>query len=175
MTGLRMQEAMHLEWNNFNFQRGTLSVRTKNDLGFDIKDRAERTLPIAAELIEALKVWKETHTGRLVLGTNNDTPNWNWLLLLKRLARNAGLNCGYCESCRKHRECERWTIKKFRATYITKLLPGGVDPRTVMKYSGHEDLATIMKYLATAESSDTQDKINSIVWRCPAGAPTANV
>lgn len=60
----------------FNFQSGTLTVRTKDDLGFDVQDRAERTLPIPADLIGELKVWKETHIGRLVLGTSNDTPNW---------------------------------------------------------------------------------------------------
>jgi integrase len=78
-TGLRMQEAMFLEWHNFNFDRATLTLRERNAEGFEIKDRAERTLPVPIDLIEHLKEWKKAHIGRLVLGTSNDTPNWKWL------------------------------------------------------------------------------------------------
>jgi integrase len=163
-TGLRMQEAMFLEWHNINWQHGTLTVTVKNDLGFDVKDRQERTLPIPADLVEHLKAWKDTHGGRLALGTSKDTPNWKWLSLLKRLAHKAGLNCGHCQSCREREECERWYLHKFRATYTTNLLRAGMDVRTVMMYTGHADLETVMRYLSPAELPDTQMKINSIVW-----------
>ncbi len=163
-TGLRMQEAMFLEWNNINFARGTITVRAKDDLGFDIKDKAERTLPIPADLVELLRNRKKIHKGRLVLGTSNDTPNWKWLPLLKRLARKAGLNCGHCRGCVETRQCRYWYLHKFRATYTTNLLRAGIDPRTVMKYTGHEDMETIMRYLAPAEAPETQKKINSIAW-----------
>ena len=33
-----------------------------------------------------------------------------------------------------------------------------------MKYTGHEDMETIMRYLKPAETMETQEKINSIVW-----------
>jgi integrase len=163
-TGLRMQEAMFLEWHNFDFGRGTLTVRTKDDLGFDIKDKAERTLPIPSDLIEHLKEWKKSHTGRIVLGTKNETPNWKWLPMLKRAAKRADLNCGQCKPCRERGECERWYLHKFRATYTTNLLRAGIDVRTVMEYTGHEDMDTVLRYLSAAESKDTQQKINSIVW-----------
>jgi integrase len=163
-TGLRMQEAMFLEWHNFDFSRGTLTVREKDDLGFDIKDKAERTLPIPVELIHHLKTWRKEHKGRLVLGTSNDTPNWKWLTMLKRSVRRAGLNCDQCRPCREREECERWYLHKFRATYTTNLLRAGIDVRTVMLYTGHEDMATVLRYLSAAEGKDTQDKINTIVW-----------
>jgi integrase len=164
-TGLRMQEAMFLRWPDFDFRHGTLKVTARNEDGFDVKDRAERTLPIPADLIEHLKEWKKEHTGRLVLGTSlNDTPNWKWLPLLKRLARQAGLNCGHCVGCKEQDECERWYLHKFRATYTTFLLRSGIDVRTVMQYTGHSDLATLMRYLKPAEGPDTQTKINSITW-----------
>jgi integrase len=163
-TGLRMQEAMYLEWPDFNLRLGTLTVKAKDDLGFDVKDRAERTLPIPADLIERLKAWKKTHKGRLVLGTTNDTPNWKWLPLLKRIVRKACLNCDHCRGCREYAECEHWYLHKFRATYTTNLLRAGIDVRTVMKYTGHADMATVLRYLSTAEGSETQSKINSIMW-----------
>jgi integrase len=163
-TGLRMQEAMFLEWHQLDFIRGTLTVTERNEDGFEIKDRAERTLPIPADLIEQLKVWKEGHGGKLVLGTSNDTPNWKWLPSLKRLVRKAGLNCGHCVGCKEQGECERWFLHKFRATYTTFLLRSNIDARTVMQYTGHADMATVMRYLLPAELPDTQTKINSIDW-----------
>ena len=163
-TGIRMQEGMFLEWHNFNFERGTLTLRERNADGFEIKDRAERTLPVPLDLIEHLKEWKETQAGRLVLGTSNDTPNWKWLPLLKTLVYKAGLSCGHCKPCRDKNECERWFLHKFRATYTTNLLRAGIDARTVMKYTGHEDLETVLRYLAPAESTETQAKVNAIVW-----------
>lgn len=163
-TGVRMQEAMHLTWDQFDFVRGTLKVRERDENGFIIKDKAERVLPIPAELIRELKRWKKTHKGQLVLGTRNDTPNWKWLPLLKRLVKGAGLNCGACQGCRRREECERWYLHKFRATYTTALLRAGIDARTVMMYTGHSDLATVMRYLAPAELPETQQKVNAIQW-----------
>ena len=165
-TGMRMQEAMFLEWHDIDFARATITVNEKNDLGFVIKDRAGRTLPIPADLVEHFQTWKEKHGGRLVLGTSNDTPNWKWLPLLKRLVRKADLNCGHCQGCREQDECERWYLHKFRATYTTNLLRAGIDARTVMQYTGHADLATVMRYLSPAEGTETQNKINAIAWAC---------
>jgi integrase len=163
-TGLRMQEAMFLRWEDFDFNAKTLTVRERNEDGFDVKDRAERTLPIPTDLIRHLQRWKKEHGGKLVLGTSNDTPNWKLLPLLKRLVKKAGLNCGHCSGCQEHEECERWYLHKFRATFTTNLLRAGIDARTVMKYTGHSDLATVMRYLSPAELPDTQKKINSIKW-----------
>jgi hypothetical protein len=33
-----------------------------------------------------------------------------------------------------------------------------------MQYTGHSDMATVMRYLNPAELPDTQKKINSIAW-----------
>jgi hypothetical protein len=33
-----------------------------------------------------------------------------------------------------------------------------------MKYTGHSDMETVLRYLSPAEGADTQDKVNSIVW-----------
>jgi integrase len=159
-----MQEGMFLEWTDVDFARAVIHVREKDDLGFSIKDKAGRTVPIPDDLVKRLKVWKEAHGGRLVLGTTNDTPNWKWLPLLKRLARNAGLNCGHCQGCREQDECERWFLHKFRATYTTNLLRAGIDVRTVMQYTGHSNLETVMRYLSPAEGRETQTRINAIKW-----------
>jgi hypothetical protein len=33
-----------------------------------------------------------------------------------------------------------------------------------MEYTGHEDLATFLRYLYPAELPDTQEKVNAIEW-----------
>ena len=164
-TGLRMQEAMFLQWMDIDFVGKTLAVRERTEDGFSIKDRAERTVPLANDLVKHLKKWQKEHGGKLVLGTSNDTPNWKWLPLLKRLARDAGLNCNHCRGCKGHQECERWYLHKFRATYTTMLLRAlNGDVRTVMKHTGHSDLATVMRYLEAAGLAETQKRINAINW-----------
>jgi integrase len=167
-TGLRMQEAMHLEWNNVDFRSKTIKVRERLDTdghNVRIKDRAERSVPLPDDLAATLKAWKEERKGtRLVLGSKNDTPNWKWLQMLKRTVRRAGLNCERCKGCKGTKECSQWILHQFRATYTTTLLRSGVDPRTVMSYTGHSDFATMMRYLKPAENVHTQAKINSIKW-----------
>jgi integrase len=168
-TGLRMQEAMHLEWTNVDFRSKTIKVRERldDDDGHTvrIKDRAERSVPLPDDLATTLKAWKEERPGtRLVFGTVNDTPNWKWLQMLKRVVREAGLNCGHCKGCRNTKQCSQWILHQFRSTYTTSLLQSGLDVRTVMKYTGHEDMATVMRYLTPAQDAQTRSKINSIRW-----------
>jgi hypothetical protein len=42
------------------------------------------------------------------------------------------------------------------------MLRAGIDPRTVMSYSGHSDMETLMRYLSPAELPETQEKVNAI-------------
>ena len=96
------------------------------------------------------------------------------LQMLKRLAATSGLNCGKCSTCRSPRqskggtivECEKWTLKRFRSTYTTRLVRSGVDPRTVMEYTGHADLATVLMYLAADEDEEepSHARVSAIEW-----------
>jgi integrase len=69
-----------------------------------------------------------------------------------------------CEGCKGTTECSPWYLHKFRATYTTTLLRNGVDARTVMAFTGHEDLATVLRYLAPAGDQPLQAKISKIAW-----------
>jgi hypothetical protein len=40
-----------------------------------------------------------------------------------------------------------------------------LDLRTVMKLSGHSDLASVMRYLRPAEGTEVQNRVNAIQWR----------
>jgi integrase len=173
-TGMREREAAYLEWHNFNFENETVTVLWKPEHGFDIKDRAERTIPLPHDLVERLLAWRTAHlTSRFVLGNSQDKPNTEWLPMLKRIVRSAGLSCGKCAACLEENKkrytkekggCERWTLKKFRSTYTTTMLRNGVDPRTLMNWTGHASLETIMLYLAPAETEENKTKVNNVVW-----------
>jgi len=165
-TGLREQEAIHLEWSDISMASKTLTIHSKPQYGFRIKDKEERSLPLSDELIRMLRDYRKVNPKmNLVLGTKTDTVNWKLLRALKRQVKSAGLNCGQCKSCRLSVECENWYLHKFRATYCTALLRAGLDLRTVQQMMGHSDLASTMRYLRPAEGAEIQSKVNSIKWR----------
>ncbi len=166
-TGVREQEAMHLEWTDIDPDRKILSLKSKvKKYGFRLKDFEERELPLNDDLLQRLLAYKKNHAsdGSLIFPKNGH-PDGHMLRTLKRLVRSAALNCGECEGCLgKARECENWFLHKFRATYCTKLLRSGIDIRTVQAMMGHVDLESTMRYLRPAESEPTQSRINGMTW-----------
>jgi len=167
--GLREQEAMHIEWSDIDGQQQTLKVQSKPRWEFEVKDDEEREVPLQAPLLKRLQVYRRAHPeGNLIFGRRGgkiDVPDGHLLRRLKVLVRDAGLNCGRCASCHKLKECERWYLHKFRATYITTLLRNALDLRTVMKLSGHSDLASVERYIRPAEGKEVQTKVNAISFR----------
>jgi integrase len=164
--GLREQELSHLEWPDIHWEDSILRVSSKPHWGFAVKDSEERDIPIPQILIEDLKKWRTKHpSSTLVLPTKNAKPNTKLLRQLKRLAKRAGLNCDVCRGCKStNKECQRWTLHKFRRSFCTGLLRAGVDLETVREYAGHSDLETTMRYLAPATSKETQATVNQIEW-----------
>ena len=164
--GLRDQELMHLEFSDLNLAEKTLRVQGKPRWNFRVKTHEQRYVPIPNDVLDELKAWKEKRTGKsLILGTKNGNPNTKLLFALKTLARRAKMNCGSCEGCKsKRRECESFTLHKFRRSYITTLLRNGIDLRTVQAYAGHKDIASTMRYLRPASAKEAQGKLNAVVW-----------
>ncbi len=166
-TGLREREAMHLEWSDISFAHRTLKVRSKPQHKHFIKDAEERELPLSDDLVAALGAYRADNQHRLIFGRRGgkvDAPDGHLLRRCKTLARKAGLNCKRCETCIERKECERWFLHKFRATYCTTLLRSGLDLRTVQSLMGHADLASTMRYLRPAGTSEIQGKVNAVNW-----------
>jgi integrase len=162
MTGLREQEAVHLQWADIDFKRKMVLVRSKPEFGFKIKDREQRDVPMPEALATVLKEWFLVRgDSKLVLGTEDGKPHQKWLRLLKRTARKAGLNCGRCDGCKDQNECRMFTLHSFRRSYATSLHRKGVDVRTLMALLGHSDIETTMAYLAPMKAEETHAQISS--------------
>lgn len=169
--GLRDQEIRYLEWPQVNLGRGVLHIRGNATYGFKVKDSEERNVPMPKELVTWLEKYRSEHPkDRLVTHTKNGKPNTKLLKQLKGAARRAGLNCNACDGCERVKECEHWFLHKFRATAITMWLRSresggaGLDLRTVMKLSGHSDLASVMRYLSPASDDAVQRQVSAIAW-----------
>lgn len=63
-TGLRVSELRALQWQDINFERGTLSVRDRANnrgvLGLPKSKAGTRTIPLTSKTMEVLKAWKHS-------------------------------------------------------------------------------------------------------------------
>ena len=164
--GLREQELIHLEWSDLFTDEKLIRIQGKPQYDFKVKDSEQREVPVPDALLSDLLKWKADRKGiTLILANENGKPNSHLLRALKRLAKNAGLNCGHCAGCKDTvRECRQWNLHKFRRTYCTTLLRNGVDLRTVQALAGHADLDSTLRYLRPAAAKEINARINAISW-----------
>lgn len=167
-TGIREQEAMHLEWDDIDPKRKILKLESKvKRWGLRLKDFEERELPLGDDLLARLDDYKKEQTGTCTLIFDRDgNPDGHMLRTLKQEVRRAGLNCEKCDGCkRKPAECENWYLHKFRATFCTKMHRNpSMDMRTLQSLMGHSDLASTLRYLRPAENVQTQALVNKMKW-----------
>jgi len=164
--GLREKEIVYAEWADVDWHHSTFRVqgKTRKDWSFAVKDKAQRLIPIPADMLTTLSERREKRQGTsLIVGNEKGQPEGHLLRKLKQLARRAGLNCGACPGCLKKNECERWFLHKFRATFVTRMLRQS-DPVSTMKVAGHSDMATTLRYTAAATGEEMQAHANAIKW-----------
>jgi integrase/recombinase XerD len=147
MTGEREQEVRYSSWPDANLKEGIVSVRHKPDYNWTPKAYKEREIPVPDSLVKELESRKKK-TG-LIFHTASGKPKFDMLDNLKACARRAGL------------PEEEFYLHKFRATFATWHLQGGVDLRTVQAWMGHVDLESTMRYLKPARHETMRDKVNS--------------
>ncbi len=154
-TGLRdseLQMVTRFDLHGLDTSEPMLHVKGRYEYG-NIKDAEERKIELHPALVPKLQKWLEENPQKVLLfGTNNDKQDTKMLLALKVTARRTGLNCGQCRGCKSTRnECSEFTLHRFRRTYTSRLLKAtGGDLRSVMLRTGHEDLESVMRYLAPA-------------------------
>jgi integrase len=167
--GLRDQEVQFGEFTDITWDESVYRVRSKPQYKFTVKDYEERDIPIPLDFLAQLNEWKESHPKQnLIVPTATGKPNKKLLRMVKRLARRAGIECGWCKNCILGRKgecgCSEFELHKFRRTCITTWLRNRIDPRTVMQYAGHSDLETTLRYLRPAAAQERIAEVSEIKW-----------
>jgi integrase len=167
--GLRDQEIQFSEFTDITWDESVYRVRSKPQYKFTVKDYEERDIPIPLDFRAQLNEWKESHPKQnLIVPTTNGKPNKKLLRMIKRLARRAGIECGWCKNCVLGKKgecgCSEFELHKFRRTCITTWLRNRIDPRTVMQYAGHSDLETTLRYLRPAAAQERIAEVSEIKW-----------
>ena len=131
-TGMREQEASHVECKDIDWVRLTVKVSQKSD--WKPKDSEEREIPIPNALVEELKMKITTSTNSLIFPNRDGGRDTCMLKKLERLVKRANL---------------QWEggLHTFRKSFAALQYKAGVDARTIQKRLGHSDLATTLAYL----------------------------
>jgi integrase len=150
-TGMREQEVVHATAGCIDFANHTISVRHNPEYAWTPKMYKERTIPVPEALIEKLKrMVVERGNGELLFPTREGLPQHHFLEMAKAIAQRAGLD-----------ENEVW-LHKFRATFCSWSLWGGVDVGTVQMWMGHTDLASTMRYMKPQRGKQVREKVEAI-------------
>ena len=182
-TGARELEATHCEFSDINwgagyvhFKNKTITLSGGERIVFRTKTGKSRRVPVEPGFLEKLKAWHKKSAGRRFLFPQDngaDKPRTHYIDVCKRVARDAGLTCGTCITCLSKKRCERWFLHKWRATYATWSLQGGIDIKTVSKRLGHTKIEMTAKYLGEDRTEGALLKL-SHVFGASGSTPLAN-
>jgi len=153
-SGCREKEVQNACWDDIDFVGRTHTVRPRPDMGFRTKNGKVRLVPLPGVMVDTLKAYVlKIPTRRLLFVNSDGGKQGHFLYICKRIAFEAGLNCGYCinkkgKSCAQHAVCANWSLHKFRRTFATLHLLNGMPITLLQQYIGHSDLETLNRYLA---------------------------
>jgi len=185
VTACREAEVAHAQWKDI-VMKGNVPhfvVRAKEfryedgtDGKFTPKSHERREIPITRELADMLKERNKSSKSEWIFPNLDGNPEGHFLRKYKKIAFNAGLNCGKCKttrqegrfekktvekSCKTYSEgCEQHYLHRLRKTRATFWHQQGVSLRTIQAYLGHKSLETTQKYLGIQNTAEMLDKIN---------------
>jgi integrase len=145
-TGFRFQELISLNWSDVDFQRRTISVTAKPEIGFSPKAHVERANPMSDRLVEVLKQHKRnldyTRPGDPVFQMKAGV-RWTTRLInvINALYRDAGL----------YSRKEKSGLHQCRRTYATTLLDSGVSIEAVRSLGGWASLGIVQNYVTSSD------------------------
>jgi integrase/recombinase XerD len=145
--GLREQEARWLEYADVT---DVITVRQHGP--WTPKTHSARRVVVPHELIAGLKSLPPIKKSPLVFPNRFGRPNNCFWGALKQTAEKAGLDPAKC------------FLHKFRTTFCTGLLRGGLPLMDVQRLMGHRDLASTQAYMALLPDTDLTAKIEAL-WK----------
>ena len=124
MTGIRLGEALALEWKQIDLERGVMVI-----YGYQTKRKTTFVVPLHAEVVKLLR----KRRGKIKDEKVFRHSKINFIRAFKQALKRAGLD----PSIRVH---------DLRHTFITRLLAKGAIPPKVAALVGHKRLETTMRY-----------------------------
>jgi integrase len=130
-AGLRRSELFHLRWSDIYWKTGEIAVVSRQE--HHTKNYTTRRIPMNDALQEMLRRHPHRLGSPYVFCNAQGEPYDNVRKALLTAATAAGID-------------GRVTLHPLRHAFCSHALMQGIDPRTVQKWMGHQDLKTTLKY-----------------------------
>jgi integrase len=143
-TGARSGELLQLEWNDVDFERHLTTFANDPQRGRCTKGRRSRTIPLSSTAVRALR----DHAARFRLLA----PSSPFVFKHLRRSRDAEPGQRIARMYRGFKAAARRAgllavrPHDLRHAVVTRKLAEGVPAQLVMRYVGHADLATTLRY-----------------------------
>ncbi len=147
MTGMRLGEVLNIEWNDINWDAGTILIRSSE--GYRVKGGKMRTIPMN-ETVAALLQAKTRRDGLVFKGRRG------W-----RRAYGSYVSKKFKEAVRSLGFDERLHFHSLRHTFASLLVQRGVSLYEVQNLLGHSTVAVTQIY-AHLQPSTLQATVNKI-------------
>lgn len=126
-AGLRLDEARNIKWQDINFDRETIHLKTA-------KGDKERVVFLHKKLTDALKMYGISQEGSIFVSQRDELYNKRTIQqVVKYSSKKAGI-------------MKKVTPHTLRHSFATHLLEAGADIRYIQQLLGHKDLKTTQIY-----------------------------
>jgi integrase len=180
-TACREKEVAHAQWadlidGKYWVRKKTFKARGGKERQFSPKSHETRLIPLTRELMDMLNARKKSSKSQWIFPNEWGDPEGHFLRKFKAVAKEAGLNCGECEttisegrftkhpaevSCLTRPVCEKHYLHRLRKTCATFWHEKHIPIRTIQYWLGHKSLETTQKYLGIKDSAELQEQINA--------------
>jgi integrase len=185
VTAAREKEVAHAQWKDivmkgavphFVIQTKKYQKSNGEEGAFNPKNHERREVPLTREVVDVLTARKKSSKSDWIFPNQNGDPEGHFLRKFKKVAFEAGLNCGKCKTtrqegrydkqtvektCKTYNEgCEQHYLHRLRKTRASFWHTHQVPLRTIQHYLGHKNLETTQKYLGIENAEAMLDKIN---------------
>lgn len=126
-TGLRVNELIHLRWEDLDFERETIHIKIT-------KGSHDRVVFLHPELKSLLKIYSNKNSGLIFQSNFGKVYNKRTVgIVVRNIARKAGFQ-------------KKVTPHTLRHSFATHLLEAGADIRAIQTLLGHKNLSTTQIY-----------------------------